>query len=152
VTGSGDVTIRDASLDDMPALREIFRSASLSNERDREWLLANAGILEYGDANVIGGRTRVAVQEGNAVGFASTVQGKDSVELDDLFVHTDAMRQGIGAALVADAAAITRDAGFDRLTVTANDHALAFYEHAGFVTDGWVETEFRPARRMHLDL
>jgi GNAT superfamily N-acetyltransferase len=150
MTDRGGFVIRDASLDDMPVLRDIFRTASLSNERDRDWLLANPEILEYGDANVRAGRARVAVRDGTVVGFASTLEANGALDLDDLFVHPDAMREGIGTALVADAAALTRDAGFDRLTVSANDHALTFYESAGFVTDGWVDTEFRPARRLHL--
>jgi hypothetical protein len=35
--------------------------------------------------------------------------------------------------------------------VTANGHALAFYESVGFVHDGPAETPGGPAVRMHLD-
>ena len=39
-----------------------------------------------------------------------------------------------------------------RINVTANGHALAFYEALGFVTDGLIATRFRDAPRMHLDV
>jgi hypothetical protein len=34
------------------------------------------------------------------------------------------------------------------LEVTANPHAMGFYEHMGFVADRIVDTEFYPAPRM----
>ena len=61
------------------------------------------------------------------------------------------MRRGVGRALIVDVAAITRSRGIARVEVTANGHALAFYEAAGFVEDGTAETRFGPAQRMHLD-
>jgi hypothetical protein len=39
-----------------------------------------------------------------------------------------------------------------RIEVTANPHAMAFYERAGFVPDGTAETRFGAAPRMRLDL
>jgi hypothetical protein len=38
--------------------------------------------------------------------------------------------------------------GFETLEVTANPHAMAFYEHMGFIECGVVETEFYAALRM----
>jgi hypothetical protein len=37
-----------------------------------------------------------------------------------------------------------------RVEVSANDHALAFYEAVGFVQIGMVDTVLRPVPRMHL--
>ena len=42
--------------------------------------------------------------------------------------------------------------GVQRIEVTGNDHALAFYQRAGFVIDGVAQTRFGPATRMHLDV
>ena len=92
--------------------------------------------------NVIEGRTRVAVAEGRIVGFATLVGN----ELEDLFTDPPWMRRGIATALVRDAAATV-----DRIDVTANLHAQAFYEAVGFVDDGSAQTPGGPARRMHLD-
>jgi GNAT superfamily N-acetyltransferase len=73
-------------------------------------------------------------------------------ELEDLFVDPDWMQRGVGRELVLDAVAIARAKGVPRIEVTANGHALAFYEKVGFVLDGVVETRFGPGSRMHLDV
>ena len=91
---------------------------------------------------MIEGRTRVAVVEGRIVGFATLVGN----ELEDLFTDPDWMRRGIATALVRDAASTV-----DRIDVTANMHARAFYEAAGFVHDGHTQTPGGPGHRMHLD-
>jgi predicted GNAT family N-acyltransferase len=39
-----------------------------------------------------------------------------------------------------------------RVEVTANPHALAFYENVGFIHDGDVGTRFGAGIRMHLDI
>ena len=72
--------------------------------------------------------------------------------IEDLFVDPEVMRQGIGRALIADAVAAARHAGVGRIEVTANEHALAFYEEVGFVWDGVADTRFGPAPDMHLDI
>jgi hypothetical protein len=45
-----------------------------------------------------------------------------------------------------------RNEGIGRIQVTANQHALVFYEKAGFVADHEVQTRFGPGLRMHLDV
>jgi len=134
--------IRTATADDLPALRDVFRRAALSNEGDREWIEAHQDEWGLDESNVIEGRTRVALVGGVIVGF-STLVGS---ELEDLFVDPDRMRQGIATALVRDVGATV-----PRIDLTANPHALAFYESVGFVEDGIVPTSGGPAYRMHLD-
>jgi GNAT superfamily N-acetyltransferase len=147
------LTIRDAVPADLPELREVYRASSLSNEGDRANLLANPDALEYPGIAAGGGRTRVAVAaDGRIAGFATSLVAGDAVELDDLFVDPGWMRQGVGRALVADAATIARRWGAGRIEVTANPHALAFYQRAGFVADHEVQTRFGPGSRMHLDV
>jgi GNAT superfamily N-acetyltransferase len=145
--------IRTAMPADMVGLREVFRRSSLSNEGDRMNLLANPDALELSDIAVSEGRTRVAIApDGRVVGFATYLMTGDALELDDLFVDPGWMRQGAGRALVLDIIAIARKHGVRRVEVTANHHALAFYETIGFVFDSQAETRFGPAPRMHLDL
>jgi hypothetical protein len=50
-----------------------------------------------------------------------------------------------------DALATIKARGMTRIDVTANPHALAFYEAVGFVVDGVAKTEFGVGTRMHLD-
>ena len=153
------VLIRDAADDDMTALSGVYRRSSLSNEGDRPNLLAHPETLEFSDLAVQQGRTRAAVAEGEIVGFASWLGAGDAfeiedlfVEIEDLFVEPGWMRRGIGRALVLDMIAIARGRGIERVEVTANPHALAFYEKAGFVVYRQVVTRFRTAPRMRLDV
>ena len=144
--------IRDAVPADLPALRDVYRRASLSNEGDRAPLLANPDVLEFPGLGGDGQRTRVATADGRIAGFATSVPAGDVIELDDLFVDPGRMRQGAGRALVLDAVAIARDLGAGRIEVTANPHALVFYGKAGFTADHEVQTRFGPGIRMHLDV
>jgi len=146
------VVIRTATSADLDVLRDIYRRASLSNEGDRPFLLANEEFLDFAGDGLADGRTRVAVVNGGVVGFITTSDAPGAFELDDLFVDPDWMRRGIAHALVADIVDLARRRDVPRITVTANDHALAFYERAGFVVDGMAETHFRASPRMHLDV
>jgi ribosomal protein S18 acetylase RimI-like enzyme len=147
-----DFSIRTARTADVAMLRDVYRRASLSNDGDRADLLANPDALEFAEAPVHDGRTRVALEDERVVGFATTRQMDSAVELDDLFVDPARMRRGIGHALVVDAAETTRALGVARLEVTANGHALDFYQAAGFQLDGVVQTQFGSGHRMHLDV
>jgi ribosomal protein S18 acetylase RimI-like enzyme len=146
------LTIRDAELDDMPALRRVFRDASLSNDGDRPALLAHPEVLELSDAAVRERRTRVATAGDEVVGFVTVAPADEGLELEDLFVAPTWMRQGVATALVRDVVRSGHDQGVDRLVVTANLHARAFYESAGFRSVGETPTTFGPAMRMHRDL
>lgn len=145
-------TIRDASLGDLEALNDVYRRASLSNEGDRANLLAHPEALVYSDEWVRRGLTRVATRGGRIIGFATAVASDAGLELEDLFVDPRSMRQGVGLALVGDIAKRGRHDGVPRLEVTANPHALAFYEAAGFVVDGPGVVPWGSAFRMHRDL
>ena len=90
------VLIRDAVPGDMTVLRDVFRRSSLSNDGDRPNLLAHPEVLELPDCAVREGRTRAAVADGAIVGFASWLGAGDAIEIEDLFVEPECMRQGIG--------------------------------------------------------
>jgi GNAT superfamily N-acetyltransferase len=145
------IGIRDARPADVDALRTVFRRSPLSNEGNRRNLLAHPDVLEWTADPVAEGRTRAAVVDDRVVGFATTSVAADGLELEDLFVDPDWMRRGVGRALVEDVVAAARRRGVLRVTVTANEHALAFYERAGFVAQGVVQTTFGPAPRMVLE-
>ena len=144
--------IRDALPSDMSALRDVFRRSSLSSHGDPMNLLAHPDALELSDLAVTEGRTRTAVADGGIVGFAALLSAGDTAEIEDLFVDPEWMRRGIGRALVLDLIAIARSRGARRVEVTANEHALAFYERVGFAAGHETETRFGPAPRMHLEV
>jgi N-acetylglutamate synthase-like GNAT family acetyltransferase len=145
--------VRAATSVDLPSLRDVYRRASLSNADDAPALLAHPQFLVLPEAEVLAGHTRVAVDEdGTVVGFATTVGRGPVRELEDLFVDPRQQRRGTGALLVADAVALLRADGAERLDVLANPHASRFYAAVGFERDGEVPTELGPGIRMHLDL
>ena len=144
--------IRAAVPGDIGALRDVFRRSSLSNEGDRAKLLAHPEFLELSDVPVIEGRVRAAVSDDTIVGFAAWATTPGAVELEDLFVDPDQMLRGVGRALVRDVVAIASSRGANRVEVTANQEARAFYTKVGFVADDYVHTTFGPAVRMHLDV
>ena len=147
-----DFLIRGADAKDFEAISDVYRRSSLSNEGDREVLWANPEVLVFDGGSIREGRTRVAVDDGRLVGFATTTLVGEIAELDDLFVDPDWMRRGVARALVLDAASVARAGGSNRIEVTANAHALGFYNAVGFVADGVVPTRFAPGTRMHLDI
>jgi GNAT superfamily N-acetyltransferase len=130
----------------------LFRRSSLSNPGDRAALLAHPEALELAGTAVSEGRTRVAcTADGMIVGFITgRPLGSGALEVEDLFVDPDWMGRGVGRALVLDAVATARAEGLPRINVTANTHALAFYQRMGFVIDGQTETQFGRAHRMHI--
>ena len=133
----------------MLELQGVFRRASLSNDSDRESLLAHPKWLVLSETGVREGRVRLAIDLScSVIGFASYLISSGIAELEDLFVDPSWMRRGVGEALVLDIAEQVHRLGFDVLEVTANPHAMAFYEHMGFVVDRIVDTEFYPAPRM----
>src|SRR5664279_1282698 len=144
--------IRRAVAADLPALRRIFRQASLSNDGDRDVLLAHPDALELRDDRVSDGRTRAAAAaDGSVVGFITVLPGDGSaLELEDLFVDPDWMRQGVARSLMADVIATATCAGSARIEVTANPHAHGFYRSVGFEAVHECETPFGPALRMRL--
>jgi GNAT superfamily N-acetyltransferase len=147
-----DSMMRDAFPSEIDALRELYRRSSLSNEGDRASLLAHPEALVWPDLALRQCRTRVAVRDGELVGFASTLDVEDVMELEDLFVDPDWMRHGIGRLLVRDAMAIASRENVARIDVEANPHAWSFYENVGFTHDGRVETPFGQGARMHLEI
>jgi ribosomal protein S18 acetylase RimI-like enzyme len=147
-----ELEVRNATLADLPAVQDVYRRSSLSNEGDRANLLAHPETLVLSDHAIREGRTRVAIsREGDIIGFITIAMADRSVEVDDLFVDPDVMRRGVGRRLVDDAVQIAVNRGVARLEVTANPHALAFYLSVGFVVDHEMATRFGPALRMHRD-
>ncbi len=143
--------IRTAVVADLPRLRQVYRRSSLSNEGDRVNLLAHGDLLEFSGEGIGAERTRVALDaHSSIIGFSTFLVVGDTMELEDLFVDPPWMRQGVGKALVVDLVAIARAHSFAQLEVTANPHAMAFYEGLGFVAGREVDTRFYSAPRMHL--
>ena len=146
-------SIRSAGPGEIDSLREIHRRASYIWPEDRHDLERNPDIFGVDPGAVDAGRVRVAVdRDGRLLGFATWRPTGGDAELDDLFVEPQAMRRGIGSALLHDAARRAGRAGHARLLVVAHPRTLTFYERAGFVEEGPATTRFGPASRLARDL
>ena len=99
---------------------------------------------------IAAGRVRVAVgAAGELLGFSVVADGAAGVcELEDLFVDPDFMRQGVGRALVEDAAGRAGASGYREMTVVAAAHNFGFYGSVGFVPGEAVSTRFGPATQL----
>jgi predicted N-acetyltransferase YhbS len=137
---------------DLDAIRQVFRRASLSNAGDRAALLAHPETLVWSGTAIGEGRTRVAVEDGDVVGFATAVPVDEGLELEDLFVEPSRMRQGVARRLIKDVLVLAARSGVDSVRVTANPHAMGFYAAVGFVPEGTAQTRFGPAPRLRLDV
>jgi GNAT superfamily N-acetyltransferase len=146
------LSIRTAASADLDQLRDIYRRSSLHNDGDRDALLAHPDALVFAPDGRVGDRIRVAEIAERIAGFATLSGRPDVLELDDLFVDPDHMRTGVARALVADAMDIAHRSGATHISVTANPHAMAFYETVGFQPDGMTTTEFGPGLRMRLEV
>jgi N-acetylglutamate synthase-like GNAT family acetyltransferase len=144
------VSIRHAVSADAGVLGDVYRRSSLSNQGDRAALLSHPEALEFSALAVKEHRVRVAVIDDRIVGFVTLLATGQSGELEDLFVDPDWMLHGIGRTLVQDAVESAREQGLTRVEVTANPHALGFYEKVGFVRNGMTRTPFGPGHRMYI--
>jgi GNAT superfamily N-acetyltransferase len=148
------VRIRAAWASDLAALRDVFRRSSLSNEGDRDLLLARPEALELTDVGITEGRTQVAVGADDEILGFIIVRPLDArvLEIEDLFVDPDWMRTGVASRLVEDLLATASRKGVRRIEVTANPHANAFYRDVGFLHGDASETRLGGAPRMYLTL
>lgn len=145
--------IRTARPGESDLLRELHRRASYIWAEDRPDLDANPDLFGADSRSLDAGRVRVAVDDtGKLLGFASWRPTGGEAELDDLFVEPDAMRRGIGSALVVDAAQAAARAGLTRLFVVGHSRTLSFYKRVGFVEIGRATTRFGPALRLAREL
>jgi GNAT superfamily N-acetyltransferase len=135
---------------DLPAAAGVYRRASLSNEGDRDNLLAHPEHLILGPEGLAEGRMYVAEEDGSVVGFATWADASGTVELEDLFVDPGWRRRGIATALVSRIVDVLRARGVQYLEVTANPHAEGFYSAAGFIDCGVANTDFAVAPRKRL--
>jgi GNAT superfamily N-acetyltransferase len=152
-TVTSNITVRAATLAEQKALEALQLRASLTNEGDREALLANPDSIEIPVEQIAGGRVFVSELSGAIVGFSAIEPRLDGeTELDALFVDPNARRGGIGRLMVEYCAEVARRRGSKALHVTGNPHAEEFYIACGFTQIGVIATRFGAGLLMRRDL
>ena len=86
---------------------------------------------------IVAGAWRVLVAGRPVQGFAVLERVDGDVHLEQLSVHPDAMRQGIGAALLAAAVEEARAAGVQRVTLLT--YADVPWNAPWYARHGWAE-------------
>ena len=139
---SADVTIRAATLADVPQILAFIRELAVY-ERLTEQAVATEADL--GTA-LFGARPYAEVifgcVDGRPVGFAlyfhnfSTFLGKPGIYLEDLFVQPEARGRGVGKRLLAFLARTTLERGCGRLdwaVLDWNEPSIGFYRRLGAI-------------------
>jgi putative acetyltransferase len=121
---------------DAPLLAEIFRASveELTGDdydpgQQAAWA-ASADEESAFAARLAGALTLVATMQGAPVGFASLAGAE---QIDMLYVHPGATRQGVAAALVDALEKLAAGRGAARVAADASDSAVGFFEHRGYV-------------------
>src|SRR3954471_6119971 len=98
---TSNVIIRSAIPAERKTLEALQRRASLTNEGDREALLANSDAIKIPLEQIAAGRVFVSELSGATVGFSAIEPRVDGqTELDALFVEPNIRRHGIGRMMV----------------------------------------------------
>lgn len=144
------IEIRDARVTDLDVLSDIAYRSKASWGYDDAFMRACREELTITSSDLERGAVRVATEADLIVGVSAVVIDESSAELTMLFVAPDAMRRGIGGALLADAVAIAAAWGAPRLRIEADPNAVPFYEQAGARRTGAVPSGSIPGRDLPL--
>jgi len=152
-TRDNHMIIRPATPAEQKALEALQLRASLTNQGDREALLANPDAIEIPMEQITAGRVFVSELSGATVGFSAIEPRLDGeTELDALFVDPNVRRHGVGRLMVEYCAEIARRRGSKGLHVIGNPHAEEFYIACGFKQIGTIETRFGVGLLMRKEL
>ena len=133
--GQRAVIVRSALVNDRDVILRVHadairRGASTrySPQEIEAWVAFPAP--EGHEAELRSGHVFVAEEGGQIVGYGRF--DTDSGEVEATYVLPEAQGRGVGRALLAEAEARARRAGFDVICVSASLNAIAFYQRAGF--------------------
>ena len=126
------IVLRAATPSDAATLSEIAAAAKAHWDYPPAWLEEWRAALTVTPADVARWTVRVATAaDGRPLGFAALAPAQPRWEVEHLWVHPRAMRQGIGRQLLRDALRRAHAAGAIGLTIDADPHAVAFYLQCG---------------------
>src|SRR4051794_14822434 len=93
-------------------------------------------------------RAHVLEENGRIIGLYTLVaRADDAAELDHLFIDPSRLGSGLGAALFRHACVVAQQAGFRRLSILSDPHAVGFYAAMGARLEGYVPSSI-PGRQL----
>jgi GNAT superfamily N-acetyltransferase len=144
------VIVRNARIADLDALSELAYASKQSWGYDDSFMAACREELTVRHEHLSRHIVRVAEDAGTILGFHGVEREGARAELAWLFVAPQAMRRGVGHALLIDAIDVARDVGARTLVVEADPNAVGFYEHEGAVLVGEAPSLSIPGRVLPL--
>lgn len=139
--------IRSAHNEDKEALGTLKLRSTLAWGDHVDELLVLPEARQFSAAHLP--HATVAELDGALVGFVTVVPGTGTeAELEDLFVAPELWRKRVGTRLLNEAEHRATELGIRSLHVAVGDRARSFYEAAGYLFAGTVETEFSTAVKM----
>ncbi|MGH9749245.1 MAG: GNAT family N-acetyltransferase [Candidatus Polarisedimenticolia bacterium] len=126
------LAFRKAAPGDDALLTSIARAAKAGWGYPAEWLRVWEASLEISAAYIERGIVRIAVHDGEAVGFYALVRRDAGWLLDHFWVMPASQGQGVGRAMFEHAMENVRALGPDGVVVIeADPNAAGFYERMG---------------------
>lgn len=137
---SSALEIRPTTEADVPVIVELIRALAEYERAPEAVVATEAGLREVLFGAKPGAEVLLALENGEAVGFAvyfhnfSTWLGRPGLYLEDLFVRPEKRGKGYGRALLERLARIAKERGCGRMewaVLDWNDPAIQFYRKLG---------------------
>lgn len=130
MSASSQTALRPMLPEDVPVLAAIFAASiegltadDYDDDQQAAWIATADDEAQFG-ARLRNQLTLVATHDGAPVGFAS-LKGKDNIDL--VYVHPNAARQGVASALIDALERLAGARGATTLMVNASDTAEPFF-------------------------
>ena len=139
-SGSGPLTIRETTVDDIPLILEFVRALAAYERLTHEIQATEETLRESLFGSRPAAEVVLAFHDDQPVGFAvffqnfSTFVGKPGLYLEDLFIKPEFRNRGYGKILFRHVARIANQRGAGRFEWAAldwNEPATAFYKKLG---------------------
>jgi GNAT superfamily N-acetyltransferase len=143
---------REARPEDAPALTALARDAKAGWGYPAGWLAAWATELEITPEYIRRQMVRVAVQDGEPIGFAALVRRGDTWFLDHFWIHPSRQGRGAGRAMFEHMMSVAHASGASLVRIESDPNAARFYAHMGARAVGRVPApmEGEPSRYLPL--
>lgn len=143
------IQLRPARLDEAQSLTDLAWRSKAHWGYDAAFMELCRDELTVTGRHISGALCLVAEEADRALGFIATeISGPMEAEISLLFVASEALRRGIGRALIEAASAHFARHGFAALVTAADPHAEAFYHGVGFATVGVEPSGSVPGRAL----